>query len=339
MQVIVGGKFEAALIHEMDEINNPHRNRTSHPYYLGLNRKPDKRYFERLATFLAVVEDIVVPVADWSDAAGDEGVSGANVGLISQTGSLNEWDPGAHAFAEKVIKSGALPKPSLSYISDLDLSSFDDNERRTVEQNMADIAQKVAVHYLCRLFLQVREAGLQGALLVIDEEDVKILSKISDFILDTGTIPPFPFPNLSEKVILGSEFAGGLLNFSPRDMQSVAAIRKDPEVQRYAAMVRKVFGQTASLNAERDLLTAMRESYKAVGKRQKIDRVFEVVGWIAKPLHYVPGIDAALSIAEDVKDVGQILLEKDKETKEWYLLAARATQVNIEEYLARKQNL
>ncbi len=60
---------------------------------------------------------------------------------------------------------------------------------------------------------------------------------------------------------------------------------------------------------------------------------------MAKPLHYVPGVDAALSIAEDIKDVGQLIIDRNKDTNQWYLLAARATQVNIEDYLSRKENL
>lgn len=339
MRMIVGGKFEAALIHELDEINNPQRNRTTHPYYLGLNRKTDRRYFERLSTFLAIAEKIVVPMADWSDRASANGVPGVNVGLLAQTGTLNEWDEGGQDFAEQILKSGALADETIAYISGLDLSALSRSNREDVEGRLDDIKSQVSIHYLCRLFLQVREAGSQGAILILDEEDIRILSQIGDMIREGTITPPFAFPDISDKVILGSDFAGGLFNFSPRDMRSVAAIRCDPEVEKYAVMVRKVLGETASLQTERELLHAMRASYKAASKHQKIDKAMEAIGWMAKPFHYVPGIDAALSIAEDAKDIGKFFLDRSKETKEWHLLAVRATQINIEEYFSRKENL
>ncbi len=339
MRVIVGGKFEAALIHELDEANNPGRNRTTHPYYLGLNRKTDKRYFERLATFLAIAEEIAVPTADWSDSASGNGVSGGTIGLLAHTGSLNEWDGAAVDFSKQVIESGVLSDDAISYISFLDLSSHSEVDRNDLNRKLDEIQSEVALHYLCRLILQIREAGKQNALLVLDEEDIRIISEIGDGVRNDLIHPPFAFPDLSERIILGSDFAGGLFNFSPRDMRSVVAIRADPEVQKYAAMVRNTFGASASLQTERDLLNAMRKSYSSVVARQKVDRVFEVAGWVAKPLHYVPGVDAALSIAEDIKDVGQLIIDRNKDTKQWYLLAARATQVNIEDYLSRKENL
>lgn len=339
MQVIVGGKFEAALIHELDEINRPERNRTTHPYYLGLNRKPDRLYFERLSTFLAIAEDIVVPVADWSDAAGPTGIAGTQIGLLAQTGGLNEWDPGAKQYAEHIFSSGVLSASSARYIMQVDLSSLGSDDKAYVEKEFSQISADIAVHYLCRLLLQVREAGMQRCQLILDEADIVIITEISRYALRTGHLPPFPFPDLDEKVILGCDFAGGIFNFAPRDMRSVAAIRGDSEVQRYASKVRSVLGKTFTLSEERDLLDAMRSSYKAVALRQKVDKAFEVIGWIAKPLHYIPGVDAALSVAEDVMDVGDFLLDKERETREWYLLAVRATQVNVEEYLKRKENL
>jgi|CXWL01.1.fsa_nt_gi hypothetical protein len=340
MRVIVGGKFESALIHELDGINRPERNATTHPYYLGLNRKNDRSFFERLATFLAIAEQLIVPVADWSDGPKiPDGVSGESLGLKSQSGQHNEWDEKSKSFVKSLLENGVLSDDSYRYITELDLSGHDTEAKSNISAVFEDHKNYIAEHYLCRLILQIREAGDQNTLLVLDERDIGLITEIRNYIVNSGNHPDFAFPDLDGKVILGHEFAGGLLNFAPRDAKSAVAIRSDADIQEYAKNVRKHVQNCTTIEAERALVSAMRETYQSVKRRRKIEKVFEVVSWVVKPLHYVPGVDAGLTIAEDLKDVVMKAVDEDASFREWHLLAVRATQINLEDYLSRKQNL
>lgn len=342
MRIVLGGKFESAIIRELDEINRPQRNRTTHPYYLGLNRKSERLFFERAATFIAIAEEILMPLADWSDTpeyGGPPGLLGSKLGLRTQVGSHNEWDEDHRSYASVILSRRVLSDDIYKYISTLDLSDLSKEDRSKVKGNSRNVAKDVAEHYLCRLFLQLRETREQGAILVLDERDILLLSEIRSYILGGGVQPAFEFPDLDAQVILGSKFAGGLFNFAPHDAASAAAIRDDAVVRRYADRIRSYVAEASTLERERLLLEAMRQSADTIARGHKVQTVFEVISWAVKPLHYMPGVDAFLSAAEDLKDVASKLIEKHADTREWYLLAARATQVNIEEYLQRKRNL
>ncbi|OBQ67806.1 hypothetical protein [Mesorhizobium erdmanii] len=342
MRVILGGKFESALIRALDEVNLPHQNRNPHTYYLGLNRKSDPIYFERSATFLAIADQTLMPAADWSGAADHERLSARALGLKTQVSVYKEWDKEAKEasdYASLLLDKRILTNNTIRYISYLDLSDLADEDRAQIEIDIKNIERLVSEFYLSRLFMQLRLAGDQKVYLVLDENDIKLLSEISAFIRGGGTPPAFAFPDLDAQVILGSKFAGGLFNFAPPDAESVAAVRADPVIQKYARKVRLHLGEQASLESEKALVEAMRQSNDVVQKERKAAKVFEVVSWVAKPLHYIPMVDAFMSVAEDIKDVADKLLERDTENREWHLLASRATQVSIEEYLQRRQNL
>jgi len=340
MKAILGGKFESALIRAMDEANRPHFNRITHPYYLGLNRRSDSSFFDRGATFVAIADEIIVPQADWSPSAeGPNGVDGKSLGVRYGEGTFKEWDENARSFASVLLGARALSSGSLNYISEMDLTDLSKADREKVNEKLDDIKQSISEQYLCRLFLQIREAGKEGSLIILDERDITLLSEVCDYIRGGGPPPSFSLPELNGQVILGQKFVGGLLNFSPHDAASVAAIRADKTIQRYAEKVRSFVTSASSLEGERALLDAMRETYDVVRAERKIENVFEVVSWLAKPLHYLPGVDAALSIAEDTKDVASLLIGKEEECREWYLLGARAQQINIEKYLERKKNM
>jgi hypothetical protein len=60
---------------------------------------------------------------------------------------------------------------------------------------------------------------------------------------------------------------------------------------------------------------------------------------VVKPLHYVPGVDAVLSVAEDLKDLGTKWLERDISQQEWYLMAPKMNDIAIRDFLNRKGNL
>ncbi len=340
MRVILGGKFENALIHEVDAVNHPERNTTGHHYYLGLNRKPDRFFFERAATFLAIADATIVPVADWSGAPASEKLSGESLGLLTQQSLHNEWAPEARKYAEFLLAENVLSENCVKYISALNLDhvSFDFNSMPDDKKHK--LKSDVSIHYLCRLFLQIRESGENMYFLVLDEEDINIISEIGEYIKNGGVHPDFRFPDLEARVIFGERFAGGLFNFAPIDAVSVAAIRSDPEIQNYAKKVRTFFvDPMAPIERERELTQAMRQSADGIRTTERIQSVFEVINWVAKPLHYIPGVDAVLSVAEDVIDVADKLFDDGAKMHKWYLLAARATEVSIEEYLQRRENL
>jgi len=131
----------------------------------------------------------------------------------------------------------------------------------------------------------------------------------------------------------------GLLNFAPPDAEALMAVRRDRKVSRYAAKVREAIAEAHAGEGQVELLRALQESHDGATSAERVENAFEVAGWIAKPLHYVPVLGEALSVVEDLKDVAGKWIERKREDKEWYLLAARMTDVAVRDYLARKGNL
>ena len=51
-----------------------------------------------------------------------------------------------------------------------------------------------------------------------------------------------------------------------------------------------------SIDRERQMLAAMIDAHQKSEAGKRAEKILEVMSWIVKPLHYVPGVDAALSI-------------------------------------------
>jgi hypothetical protein len=149
---------------------------------------------------------------------------------------------------------------------------------------------------------------------------------------------PFYIPDLKGKLIEPESFASGLLNFSPPDIRSVAAVRSDKHIRRYAEKISSLLEKEPSHDRERKMLAAMIDAHEKSEAGKRAEKIFEVMSWIAKSLHYVPGVDAALSIVEDVKDVGVKLIEHDVSQKNWHLIAVKMTDIALKDYLDRKSN-
>jgi hypothetical protein len=103
---------------------------------------------------------------------------------------------------------------------------------------------------------------------------------------------------LTLKSIEPESFASGLLNFSPPDIRSVAAVRSDRNIRRYAEKISSLLEKEPSRDRDREMLAAMIDAHEKSEVSNRIEKIFEVVSWIVKPLHYAPGVDAALSIVE-----------------------------------------
>ncbi len=340
MRVILGGKFENALIRACDAVNRPNRNQTSHPYYLGLNRRTDRSYFERASTFIAISNDVVMPVADWSSQpeSRGKGIDGTGLGIVTAQSGYNEWDKDATEFADLLLKNRAFSASSQQYIEQFDMDDIPVDERPT-RSDIRKLKVSLSRHYLCRLILQIRSAQNSDCFLVLDEKDIGLCSEIAEFLKAAQFELSFSFPDIDAKIILGQEFAGGAFNFAPRDILSTAAIRSDQLVKKYAESIRAYVADASSEYAERRLIEGMRIAYKEVGVERKINKAFEIGSFIIKPLHYLPVFGNVLAAAEDATDIAMRLLNSDREERGWHLLAARASEINIEDYLKRKSNL
>ena len=67
----------------------------------------------------------------------------------------------------------------------------------------------------------------------------------------------------------------------------------------------------------------MRDALEQSEAARKVDKIFEVESMICKPLHYVPGLDTAMTIIEDGLDLGKRWLQRDRSRNEWFLLSAK----------------
>ena len=341
MDIIFGGKLESALISHIDEIVYPQRNTTTHEYYLSLNRKTDRSFFDRCGTFIALADHVLMPEVDWNIADyGEQNaiLSAENLGIQTTQIGGREWDDDTTAFSKLLVESGFLSETSHRYISHLDLSGLSLSDQKELELKRRDIEQGTARHYLCRLFLQLRAAAESGSFLILSEYDLDLLREIGDQISKTGLPIPFELPDLSGKLLSSANFLSGLMNFAPHDALSLVAVRNDNLVRKYAADIRSHIGEACSDDGQRKLLRAMKAAYQNDEMDERVDNAFEIASWAVKPLHYVPGADAILTAAEDIKDLGLKWLRRDRKNSEWYLIAARMTEVNIKEYLARNDN-
>jgi hypothetical protein len=66
MDIVLGGYFETAFVRNVDKIIRPDRNQTTHPYYMCLNRNVPQAFFDRVSTFIAISDKVIVPQVDWA---------------------------------------------------------------------------------------------------------------------------------------------------------------------------------------------------------------------------------------------------------------------------------
>ncbi len=342
MKVVLAGKFECSVVRSIDAIIDPRRNVATSGYYLGLNRYVSKNYFDRSATFLALADATLVPNVDWNYPIGKKyrGVlADTELGIERDESDVREWDDDTRKFVGIVLKSKALSAASRAHISTLTLSHYDAERRAEIEGRLDRLSESVAEHYLCRLFLQLNVACRAGAFLVLGEEDIQILQEVGDYLMRSKLAAPFELPDLGGKLIDPDRFCDGLLNFNAPDIRAVGAVRAEPEIHRYGQKVSALLSEAPSQEREQKILAAMIDAHERSVAGAKAERIFEVLSWVAKPLHYVPGVDATLTALEDAKDIGMKWLQRDVADKEWYLIGARMRDVAIKDYLARKSNV
>ncbi len=283
-----------------------------------------------------------MPEIDWNYPGGKQyqgSLADVELGVRRDTTGVHEWDHDTREFVRLLLKNGVFSEDSIHYISDLDWKEYVETKRNELRGHLDDIKLQVSEHYLCRLFLQLNVGAKSNSFIIVNEEDLRVLKEIGRFLETTKVAVPFEVPDLTGSLIEPEGFCEGLLNFSPRDIQSVAAVRSDLEVQKYGRVIRGLLKETASADRERKILEAMVEAHQRSEAGKRAEKLFEVMSWIAKPLHYVPGVDATLTALEDAKDLGMKWLNRAVVDREWHLVAVRMQEVAIKEYLARKSNL
>jgi hypothetical protein len=118
MKAVLGGYFETAVVRHIDDILQPERNTTSHPYYMCINGKVAKSYFDRAATFSVLSDELIVPSIDWGPGGGlrdHSKLSTQGLGTIingDEDFGGGEWDDDAHAFANIFISKRAFSPES-----------------------------------------------------------------------------------------------------------------------------------------------------------------------------------------------------------------------------------
>lgn len=337
MKIVLAGKFEIALVRSADQIRQPDRNASTHEYYAGLNRMVPKSYSDRCGTFIALSEKTLVPIIDWGDPQSGE-VGELDLGVEIAKASSREWDENVRKFVAIILRSEALSASSTAYISVLSISHYDEKSQAHIKSKWAEYSESVAIHYLMRLFLQLSTARETGSFVVVAEEDIQIIREIGEFVIKHQLPAPVDIPDLTGMLIEPETFCDGLLNFSPPDIYSVAAVRSDATIREYGNKVSSLLGSPPSIAREQDLLSAMVEAYEKGERRTRADKAFEVATWLVKPLHYVPVISEVLSVVEDAKDVGLKWMNRKVLTDEWHLVGVRMTDIAIKDYLNRKAN-
>ena len=97
MNIVLGGKFETALVISIDFIIQPNRNVSTNSYYMGLNRYVPKEYFDRSAHILLLwqASNTVVPEIDWNFPYGKQyhgSPAEVELGIRRDESKFHEWD-------------------------------------------------------------------------------------------------------------------------------------------------------------------------------------------------------------------------------------------------------
>jgi len=339
VDIVLGGKFEAALLRALELVNRPERIPTSHPYYRSLYRWTEPAFFDRVGTFVAVADVVEIGGADWSGGLDpDDKLRAEQLGL--RQGTFGDADHRApYEFFQRFVASSALSADLLEYISSYHAGDLGKELAQDPHFDPEELRRSQAEQYVSRIAEQIAVAGDGKRFLLLDERDMRIVAAMSEFIAGTPDLR-FPFPQLKLTTIDGMSFGCGLLNFSPRDALSLAAVRADREIQTYAKEVRSLIDQSANeIERERRLLAAMRQARKTSTALRTFETVVETASLVAAPISYIPFVGNAVSIATDLASFGGLAAGKAAKAKQWHLLGVRAATVNIDEYLTRKGNL
>jgi hypothetical protein len=345
MNIIFAGKFENALLRAITAQADPTRLVNDNDYYRSLHRYAPRSYFDRCATFIAIANHILVTADDWNfRQAGfsvppqmTEDQLGISYALQDATNMEGRED--IKSFAALLLKNRAFSDMSRQSLAEV-TGPLEPTVKTWRSTHGIEGADWFSLHQLERLLLQVRCSVVTKSRLVLGDEELEILRDICSFIETTRIPSPISLPDLrGANRIHGETFAGGLLNFSPPDTLAVAAVRADSGIRAYATKIREILSEQSTVEGQRKLVHAMREALDKDEIEKRTQNIFEVVSWIAKPLHYIPGVDAMMCLGEDAFDLGKKWLDRKKTTDDWFILGARMTDISLRDYLKRTDNL
>jgi hypothetical protein len=289
-----------------------------------------------------IAENLMLPMVDWTAEGRGDTSDYANrmfgIKIISKRNNRFHYDSIAK-FSELVLASGAFSSATIPILADGVYDDTGNKIARFTEINGVKV-NEFAVMQLSRILMQIECATEVGSVLVLSKQEQNVISELGKFLQRSRIPSPIDIPDLSTFAVSdGENFAGGLLNFSPPDALSIAAVRSDPKIQGYAARVREILSTENNVDTRRGLVAAMREALEKSEIARKVDKIFEVESLICKPLHYVPGLDTAITVIEDGLELGKRWLNRDRSHNEWFLLSAKMTDIALRDYLTRTNNL
>ena len=183
------------------------------------------------------------------------------------------------AFAK--LLTNALSLEAKRSISNLTFDHYPEGDRGELEESGDKHEADAAESYLDRILQQMKAAGDTGAQLVVSESDVQLIAEICKWTLENKPFLPFALPDLRGKLVEPTSFVAGLLNFAPPDVDSIAAVKADPAVRRYAERIGRLLSQASTEAREAELVDAMIDAHEkaqsSAKRRTRSSR--SPVGW------------------------------------------------------------
>ncbi|NHF74074.1 hypothetical protein [Paracoccus xiamenensis] len=338
LNIVLGGHAENAMIRRFDETVMPERNISQHPYYVALNRFVDPPSFGCADTFLAISAATLVPSADWNMPYGND-YGSFKVADFGIRDSRPDGHSDIRQFAGLLLQNNALSPTSLARAGRLDFAHYPPELQAELAKDHSDYVENARLMYLDRLLSQVETAQREQAKLVLPEADIAVLKDVVSFVARTFCPAPIDLPDMTGIDPLRYEPIGALIRFQATDADELLAVRKDRTVADYSKQIGEILSSAPSKDAERQLLQAMAGACQRRQGDLKARRAYEIGGWLLRPLHYIPVISQAITVAEDIRD---LLLSwvtgHQKKRNDWYLIGTRMHEVSTEDYLRSKHN-
>lgn len=326
MKTMPAGELDIALTTKMAELTTPDRVGRTYGYYGHMHRPTSEAAWARAATFVALSDTTEIAPADIGlpNETFDNRVVGLNLDFSRENWTAGTED--AELLAALALEGQAFSSSSLAMLSPAD---FEPSGRVIDGVGPVDY---FALAYLSRLLLQLRLARDEETPLLLADTDQRILRELADFIEREEIPTPFDIPDLRTPpgVALPPEFPLAVVNLNAPGIENIEAVKRDKTVQRYIRKIRPLLLGPQTLESERQGVEALREAYGTSKRIQDAQTVFEVLGWIAKPL----AAFGATIITSGMK----FWLKRERTAQEWFLLGPRMNEIAIKDYLKRKEN-
>jgi hypothetical protein len=326
------GEYENAFFCLNGSFTAPNRVGRDYGYYGVLVREQPKEMIDRVATFSVIADKFVITSADWG--FGEANATPEDIESqfgLAKADEPNEWDPDAEALAAMVLTSGAIPQKHIHRIT----RTLRNEEPYRLKSGL-DVKQN-EFQYICRLFAQLRTSINFSTKLLISEEDKELIALINDLIEAERWPLPFEMPDVRES-IQPEQLSYDLLLFRPPDYEALLAVRKNPQIAKYASKVRSLI-ESHNDQQESNLLSAMKEALSKKEVADHVDGVFETESWGWRAMHFMPVLDKIAIFGEIISDLCGRWARRKRESCEWYAIGPKMQTIAIEDYLKRKGNI